>query len=510
MKMRRWIIGLFFVIVVAGSCLGGWERTYGGPTEWLWAKDMELCEDGSFILCGFIGYGIHESNGYVSKVDSSGVELWTYETDEDGEERFYSISKSNYDGYVLTGYSDSQAIVVRINDFGDTLWTLKYGDAGWDCNYSITTSIDLGEREGFIATGVTEVASLRYDLTISLIDDSGLLSWRKIYGGYFHDIGYRIIENSEGGLLVAGITDSWGAGERDFYLLKTDITGDTVWTETYGGDNDDYFDGHNPEGKGGICEITDPYPGCPPGYLLVGQTESFGYTNGAFYIVRTNLDGDTLWTRIFIHPDHSTTEQFATDVICVNDTGFQTDFAVVGAVEIDRLTWLITISDTLEGDTIGTKEFITYPIQYPCCIVKCPNGGYAIGGTAEEDYERKFWIVRFDSLGYTGIKENSPSAKPEAFAISAHPNPFNSAVSISAPEGAEVEVFDLNGRRVAQLPDGGTVGVGLKPARAGGSETLPYGSVYLWTPDKSLGSGVYLVRARVGDKEAMKRVVYLK
>jgi len=107
----------------------------------------------------------------------------------------------------------------------------------------------------------------------------------------------------------------------------------------------------------------------------------------------------------------------------------------------------------------------------------------------------------------SGITEGE---RPSNISLSAYPNPFNSAVSISAPEGAEVEVFDLNGRRVAQLPDGGTVGVGLKPARAGGSETLPYGSVYLWTPDKSLGSGVYLVRARVGDKEAMKRVVYLK
>ena len=89
--------------------------------------------------------------------------------------------------------------------------------------------------------------------------------------------------------------------------------------------------------------------------------------------------------------------------------------------------------------------------------------------------------------------------KPNDIEICAYPNPFNSAVSISAPKNAIVEIFDLNGRIVYEMP------VGTRPA-----------STVLWQPNKSVPSGVYLVRARFdklsdrGDIEITKRVVYLK
>ena len=116
----------------------------------------------------------------------------------------------------------------------------------------------------------------------------------------------------------------------------------------------------------------------------------------------------------------------------------------------------------------------------------------------------------------TGIAE---TPTPQSFALSAHPNPFNSAVTI-AIDGAGVcdtplrlEIYDVNGRRIAQLP----VGEGLKPSRSllteqtGGSETTPLqNGKIIWRPDPSLGSGVYLVRATAGDVSTTKRIVFLK
>jgi hypothetical protein len=116
----------------------------------------------------------------------------------------------------------------------------------------------------------------------------------------------------------------------------------------------------------------------------------------------------------------------------------------------------------------------------------------------------------------TGIAE---TPTPQSFAPSAHPNPFNSAVTI-AIDGAGVcdtplrlEIYDVNGRRIAQLP----VGEGLKPSRSllteqtGGSETTPLqNGKIIWRPDPSLGSGVYLVRATAGDVSTTKRIVFLK
>jgi len=108
----------------------------------------------------------------------------------------------------------------------------------------------------------------------------------------------------------------------------------------------------------------------------------------------------------------------------------------------------------------------------------------------------------------TGIEENSPTAKPEAFAISAHPNPFNSAVTIITPAGAEIEIFDINGRRIDVIPDPDRESRGMEKnldSRFHGND-----NTVVWQPSPSLGSGVYLIRAIRDEQEVIKRIVYLK
>jgi len=120
-------------------------------------------------------------------------------------------------------------------------------------------------------------------------------------------------------------------------------------------------------------------------------------------------------------------------------------------------------------------------------------------------------------LDTTGIREYS--SLPERIAIRTYPNPFNSAVriAIDAPVGeglvpSRVEIFDIAGRLVAEI----SVEEGFTPSRlsqttkTGGSETTPLRNEYIWQPDPSFGSGIYLVRARVGEDEVTKRVVFMK
>jgi hypothetical protein len=74
-----------------------------------------------------------------------------------------------------------------------------------------------------------------------------------------------------------------------------------------------------------------------------------------------------------------------------------------------------------------------------------------------------------------------------------------------------VEIFDIAGWRVAEMPDDGTVGVVReRPEKEGRFANRPYNREYIWQPEKSLPSGVYLVRARLGGEAITKRVVYLK
>jgi hypothetical protein len=101
---------------------------------------------------------------------------------------------------------------------------------------------------------------------------------------------------------------------------------------------------------------------------------------------------------------------------------------------------------------------------------------------------------------YTIIYEKI--CKPERLSLSTYPNPFNSAVKISVGEGlvpSRIEIFDINGRIVDDLSP---LTRGVAPEAMG--------CVLVWKPDASVGSGVYLVRAKVADNETTKRIVYLK
>ena len=106
---------------------------------------------------------------------------------------------------------------------------------------------------------------------------------------------------------------------------------------------------------------------------------------------------------------------------------------------------------------------------------------------------------------------------PNSFSLSAHPNPFNSAVRISVGEGlrpSRIEIFDIAGRMVANLP---SLSVPLPGGEGSGSfslwEKVAEGRMraeFLWSPDENIGSGIYLIRAKIGDGEITKRIVYLK
>jgi len=113
--------------------------------------------------------------------------------------------------------------------------------------------------------------------------DPGDTLWTRTYGGSSSDIGWSVQQTSDGGYIIAGYTESFGAGGYDVYLVKTNSSGNTLWTRTYGGTEGDY--GYS------VQQTSDG------GYIIAGRTSSFGAGSYDVYLVRTDSYGDTLWTR---------------------------------------------------------------------------------------------------------------------------------------------------------------------------------------------------------------------
>jgi hypothetical protein len=114
---------------------------------------------------------------------------------------------------------------------------------------------------------------------------SAQTSWWRTYGGTISDWGLSVQQTTDGGYIVAGYAASFGAGNADVYLIKTNAQGDTLWARTFGGNSDDW-------GRS-VQQTADS------GYIVVGHSMSVGVGGDDVYLIKTNSSGDTLWTRTY-------------------------------------------------------------------------------------------------------------------------------------------------------------------------------------------------------------------
>ncbi|PCH95985.1 MAG: hypothetical protein COB85_04100 [Bacteroidetes bacterium] len=126
------------------------------------------------------------------------------------------------------------------------------------------------------------------DIYLVRTDSNGDTLWTRTYGGA-NDEPWWLIgsvqETSDNGFILTGVTTSFGAGGDDVYLIRTDVNGDNLWTKTYGGINND--------GGSSVQQTVDG------GYVIAGNTASFGSGGSDVYLIKTNANGDTLWTKTY-------------------------------------------------------------------------------------------------------------------------------------------------------------------------------------------------------------------
>lgn len=137
----------------------------------------------------------------------------------------------------------------------------------------------------YVVCGASNQSGFYTDAILTKLDTIGNIIWAKRYGGEFIDWSKEVVNTKDGGFALAGYTNSFGNGGYDFYLIKTDANGNKQWDKTYGGTDWDLAHG--------LIQLPDS------GYVLAGETYSYGNGNKDAYLVRTDKNGDTLWTRTY-------------------------------------------------------------------------------------------------------------------------------------------------------------------------------------------------------------------
>ena len=136
------------------------------------------------------------------------------------------------------------------------------------------------------------------------VDSLGNYKWSKNYGGAESDGGRRVLYKKNVGFYIAGYTNSSGNGGYDNYLIHTDEQGNLLWNKTYGGN--------------GWEKVNDAILLSDTSIVMVGQTNTGTSGNDNIYIVRTNQNGDILWTKNL----GTSGNDFATSVKILNDSMF--------------------------------------------------------------------------------------------------------------------------------------------------------------------------------------------
>ncbi|MBL0048485.1 MAG: T9SS type A sorting domain-containing protein [Bacteroidetes bacterium] len=273
--------GIWSLLLIKADSIGGilWTKEFNF-TNGDDANSIKQTKDGGFIIAGS---GNHGNIVYIFRTDSIGNTSWAKKFDGVSNERASSVQETADGGYIISGYTrsfgagDDDFYLIKTDSTGNLLFSKTFGGAGSDISNSSLQTAD----GGFIVLGTTNsFASGTIDVYLVKTDSAGNLMWSKTYGGPGSDFGYRIEQTSDGGFVISGHTNSFGAGSNDALIIKTNSTGSLLWSKTYGGLQSDY--------GLSILQTTDK------GFILGGTTESFGAAGGDdVYLIKTDSLGNS-------------------------------------------------------------------------------------------------------------------------------------------------------------------------------------------------------------------------
>jgi len=302
-----------FVYLLKTDAMGNveWDKQYGiYPYENLGQYIIQT-SDGGYMIAGFIGYTYH-IDAYLLKTDSEGNLTWTRILGHfDYYDNSLSVQQTTDGGYIVTGWTgsygagSSDAWLIKLDSDGCDEWNKTFGGSGLDGADCVKQTSD----GGFIITGKTFSfdSGGNGDAWLIKTDMDGSEIWNKSYGGHFLDEGKSVLQTSDGGYVLTGSTYSFGVGDHDAWLIKTDSNGNEIWNKTYGGSLWD-------QGKS-VVQTTDG------GYFITGDYTDPVQGDLELYMVKTDSEGVEEWNYIIEHDSKGITDSGSYG-IQTNDGGY--------------------------------------------------------------------------------------------------------------------------------------------------------------------------------------------
>jgi hypothetical protein len=269
-----------------------WEKFYGGSGNDR-AYDVRKTIDGGYIIIGTTGsFGAGGYDIWLIKTDGNGDELWTDFNRTYGgplNEEGYSVRQTADGGYILAGYTES---FVNPSDSSYDAWLVKtdaLGTVEWDNHFGGDSTdeancVQATSDGGYIFCGMTRPASLIPDVYLVKTHADGRQDWSVSFGDSEEmDRAYSVLQTADGGYLLVGRTQTYGAGDWDVWMIKTSASGAIEWHETFGGGKWD--EGHCVQ------------PTLDGGYIIAGMSRSGVWEEAV--LIKTDSFGQEEWYKSF-------------------------------------------------------------------------------------------------------------------------------------------------------------------------------------------------------------------
>jgi Secretion system C-terminal sorting domain len=481
LKVRTVLANLFFWVALFGQAPDTlWTRTYG-VDYFDEGYSVQQTSDGGYIVTGRTGGGPNLYHLWLIKTDSLGDSLWTKKFG--AVSMGYAVQQTMDGGFIITGIkalsnnSDPDVWLIKTDSNGDTLWTRTFGGSGFDWGNFVQQTSD----SGFIITGYTYSFSVgSADAWLIKTDASGDTLWTRTFGGSDWDNGRFVQQTLDGGYIIATETYSFGAGSNDAWLIKTDANGDSIWTRTIGGGGSDAAYSVRQNINGGW-------------YVLAGYTQSFGDINGDVLLAKVDENGNTLWIKT-IGGDKG---DGALSVQQTSDRGFfitgYTHSFGAGSGDV------YLIKTDASGDTVWTKSIGGVDWDEGWSGRYTSDGGYVVTGFTESFgvFYRDLWLIKI-APGVAAVKEPPHAIVNVYFLKQNYPNPFNPKTTleyaIASRQFVSLKVYDLLGGEIAVLVN----------------EEKPAGEHIVELDASQLSSGIYFYRLRAGSYVKTKKMIVMK
>jgi uncharacterized delta-60 repeat protein len=392
-KINRILTLVTLCLVISSPSYAQWAITHSG-NQLDSANSVQQTSDGGYVVAGWTGsFGVGVSGAWILKLNSDGTIAWEKIYGGNNADEANSIQQTSDGGYVVAGETYSfgagawDAWILKLNSDGTIAWQKTYGGGGTEYASSIQQTSD----GGYIVTGMSDsFGTGNLSVWVLKLNSAGTIDWQQNYGGIEADFrNCYIQQTSDGGYVVATGTLSFGAGNLDIWVSKLNSDGTIDWQKTYGGNSQEYANS--------IQQTSDG------GYIVVGDTTSFGAGTYDAWILKLNSDGTIAWQKTYGGNNYD----FAKSIQQTTDGGYVVagwtgSFGVVGVDD----AWILKLNS--DGTIAWQKTYGGNDHDWARSVQQTSDGGYVVAGDTDSfgaaasggaDFTTDLWVLKLNSDG---------------------------------------------------------------------------------------------------------------